>query len=299
MKHFKVFEQHQDYIDYIDSSNPKPILPNMSYCKNIDDVHFNTYIEYFTPKQLLEYSYNYYQFLKSNNLVNNIRKQTILYKTFIRNIITNNYNYTINDIRTNKQLIDIDISIDFQGSMKFLFDSYEGTCVFSIYTLNEEYNNNFICKIWDIEPTSGDFPFELWDNIAQQIKEHVILLIDKSVIFLNFQDLNYYLNMLEHWNIIYKNNNGEYTDINPTQFTFEFTDHITGNPENISMTLFHSVDEEINDRVDEAVIKQRRYPLKTLIEDFSTFSALDDIKIPIEWFQAEFIKYPERFFNID
>ena len=65
------------------------------------------------------------------------------------------------------------------------------------------------------------------------------------------------------------------------------------------MTLFHSVDEEINDRVDEAVIKQRRYPLKTLIEDFSTFSTLDDIKIPIEWFQAEFIKYPERFFNID
>ena len=39
MKHFKVFDEHADYQSYIDSS--VKILPNLSFCKNIEDSHLN------------------------------------------------------------------------------------------------------------------------------------------------------------------------------------------------------------------------------------------------------------------
>lgn len=38
-KYIKYFQNHNDYETYIDSSTR--ILPNLSYCKNLDDIHFN------------------------------------------------------------------------------------------------------------------------------------------------------------------------------------------------------------------------------------------------------------------
>lgn len=42
MKFIKVFEEHSQYVDYIGSSNPKPILPNLSYCRHEDCAHLNS-----------------------------------------------------------------------------------------------------------------------------------------------------------------------------------------------------------------------------------------------------------------
>jgi hypothetical protein len=56
MKHFKQFEYHTEYESYIESENK--LLPNMSYCEDADDIHFNTTIFYFTPKELVEFICN-------------------------------------------------------------------------------------------------------------------------------------------------------------------------------------------------------------------------------------------------
>lgn len=45
MKFIKVFDEHSQYVDYIDSSNPKPILPNLSYCRHEDCAHLNQFVE--------------------------------------------------------------------------------------------------------------------------------------------------------------------------------------------------------------------------------------------------------------
>ena len=39
MKYIKLFETHADYNNYISSEDK--VLPNLCFCKDMDDVHFN------------------------------------------------------------------------------------------------------------------------------------------------------------------------------------------------------------------------------------------------------------------
>ena len=55
MKYIKTFEQHDDYVDYTESQDY--ITPNLSYCIEENEVHFNKYVrnyskEYFTIEAL-------------------------------------------------------------------------------------------------------------------------------------------------------------------------------------------------------------------------------------------------------
>ena len=43
MKHIKLFNQHSDYETYINNSNK--VLPNISYCKDQNDIHYNPWID--------------------------------------------------------------------------------------------------------------------------------------------------------------------------------------------------------------------------------------------------------------
>ena len=43
MKHIKLFNEHSDYETYMNGSDK--VLPNVSYCENENEVHYNPYIE--------------------------------------------------------------------------------------------------------------------------------------------------------------------------------------------------------------------------------------------------------------
>ena len=53
MKHFKFFKLHSEYETYINSEYK--LLPNLSYCEDVDDVHFNPWV---APSRVLTAVYN-------------------------------------------------------------------------------------------------------------------------------------------------------------------------------------------------------------------------------------------------
>lgn len=53
MKYLKVFEKHEDYEDYVDSQDY--LAPNVSYCVDKNEVHYNPYIK---PETRIITTYN-------------------------------------------------------------------------------------------------------------------------------------------------------------------------------------------------------------------------------------------------
>ena len=83
MKYIKLFKQHSEYETYINSSDKK--LPNLSYCEDVNDVHFNplTWADTYFTISLLEtstisFSYNdvNYGVFSGNDLQYSIDKGT-------------------------------------------------------------------------------------------------------------------------------------------------------------------------------------------------------------------------------
>ena len=99
MEHIKVFNEHNDYLNYINSSTS--VLPNLSYCIDAEDCHLT---EYDDPRLIIIYN------------VTNISNPTTLINLY-NNDITDYFNSI--EIDGNNILLSDIIKIDVAGTYQF------------------------------------------------------------------------------------------------------------------------------------------------------------------------------------
>ena len=300
MKHFKQFEYHTGYESYIESENK--LLPNMSYCEDADDIHFNTTIFYFTPKELVEFicnllimifnKYDYNQ-IHEQNFYNKIKNIYNIFGIRFRNINSIkccDFAIFSNDKTENQNILfDFDLNAEITGYLSGNYKGEELSYQLSMTTdLLDEWNDNYIFKGYSNLMQTGP-GYEFTDEELEYFKTHICFMFPKTITCLNTQE------ELAQVSLVFIDNNGNYT-LTPPENSQMLINNININPESISMSLFSSINTEINTRVNAAITNIRNCPFSIINTDFNEFDALNDIKIPITFKQYNFIKNPMNYF---
>lgn len=297
MGFLKLFQSHSDYNTYITVQNM--VLPNVSYCENENEVHFNPSIVYVTSKEILTYIFNLQKGIQrkynynindeqEEELVNNFANIHTTFGISIRNFI----GICVCDViiyKGMKELFSFDVSISFDcgvgGTYKGQNLSYDLTMSPSML---DEWNDNYVLRGNAIfEQTAGDYSFN--DEELEYLKTQVCLVFPKTVTCLTSQE------ELAQISIGFVDDDGNYTLTQPEGSQMLFGNFMT-NPESISMRLFDSQNDEINDRVNNIIYAQRQCQFSYIKGDFSEFDALNDIKIPLTPDQYIFLKQPMIYF---
>lgn len=220
IKRFKTYDKYQEYIN-----DENRILPNLSYCEENNDVHYNPSPFYLTPKEILTFIFNMQKDIQRKYNYNLTWEQEVeltknLYnieKTFairIRNlegicqcIVTIYKNVTVNDgsVDYEDELLDLDIHINFYASVSGTYKggnlSYDFRMIPSIL---DEWNDNYVLRGNAYLEQTGDgyeFNSEEWEYF----NTHLCLIFPKTVTGLTSQE------ELAQISIGFVDDNGNYT----------------------------------------------------------------------------------------
>lgn len=304
MKYLKLFDNHAEYEGFV--SGETMVRPNVSHCVQENDIHYNTKPYTLTPKQLAEYTHS---FLMSTNEKFFMHRQEHMEEEGYGNICERKMGHQISNLRTEKNLqyrniqlgiytgdliyanneqeiFNFGIAQDLRlTNLRFDYNDMfvEGKCL--LYKTNEIYNGNDVFYISYYEVIGGDDDGTVEDLVYQNDN----LLYGDNIVLLSPH------NAYSNFTIAYPDGNGGYTTTKPA--TFELTPSIENemfyaNPDWIFLILFHSQDQEINTRVDNAIATLRSDFRNWLNGDFSALSVLDDIKMEVPKDIYKIIKNP-------
>lgn len=290
-QNLKLFDTHTQYDTYINGQNK--ILPNVSHCKDNGDIHYNPAIHYLNSKELLEIIRNSQLAIQEKYNYNITRDDERKYVNKLSNIY-NKYLLRIRNIQGIStidvtifqpyvgEVFKVDINIPFcsgvSGTYKGEGLSYDLVMCPAIL---DEWNDNYVLRgNAKFEQTGPGYDFN--DEELEYLKTHVCLVFPKTINISNYEEL-------AQISVCFVDDNGNYTFTQPEGSQMSFGNFST-NFESISMTLFKCKNDEINDRVNSAVIAQRQSIVSILKGDFSVLEALDDIKIPLTSKQYHYIK---------
>lgn len=295
-------------------SNGTIIRPNVSYCEDTLEVHYNPNIYVLTPKQIVESAYSfirsfYEKFLIHKQEHESSEEEKIMYLNNVETAVgrkfqilknTKNLRYLGVDLQgqsittiytTDNEVFDLRIQGSFHlDTIRFTNGAEYIEVYVSLYKTDEIYNGNDVFHITYLYITGGDCSdpdqmVAVAENIAYY-GENMVLLSPH----------NTYANVT----IAYPTGNGEYTTTKPASITLTPTiidDTLYLDPEWISLTLFDYQNQEINTRVDAAITAAKAAFYNCLDGDFSTLSTLDDIKIEVPKDVFKIIKNPWTYLN--
>lgn len=313
-KYIKLFNNHNDYETFKESQNFK--LPNVSHCINENDVHYNPKLFTLTPKQLVEYMHSF-----KNSLIEKflMYRQEHMEVYAYANQCETKLSYYVNKLGEEKKLRYTNVGVDaYPINITYPFDSDYNNEMFEVYVAatlyldtirfdydnkylettsflyktNETYNGNDVFYITNLDIEDGED-----DGTVENLIQNSHILYGDNMVLLCPHDT--YAN----FRIAYPDGNGGYTTTKPASFVLTPSivneTLVTGGDEWISMVLFHLQDQEINTRVDNAIMTLRSDFKNWFNGDFSALSVLDDIKIEIPKDVYEIIKNPWTYLDED
>lgn len=307
MDYLKLFEQHSQYETYINGQDA--VLPNVSYCIDNDEVHYNAKPCTLTPKQLVEYVHSFMMSKDEKFLIHkqehtdinayvysNICESKLAIAFYNLNLEKNlqygniqmggsntaNVEYTQNNSRIFH--LSVDHALQY-STLRFDYDNMfvEGDVV--LYKTSETYNGNDVFYIALYQQTYDDDDGTVGDLIDNSNN----ILYGDNMVLLCPHDT--YAN----FTIAYPDGNGGYTTTKPASFVVTpsiVNEMLYTNPDWISLYLFNRQDQEINTRVDNAITTLKSDFRDWLNGDFSALSVLDDIKMEFPRDVYEIIKNP-------
>ena len=317
MEYLKLFENHTEYEAFIQTD--KFVKPNVSHCIAENEIHYNAKPYTLTPKQLVEYTHSflmttYEKFfmhrqeqtdpevkMEYSNLceqkMSRACSQLSLEKMLsYRNLVIDGANCVTLRYRPNDTVIfDLDILSFLQiTKMRFDYNNMYIETEPNLYKTNEIYNGNdvFYISTWYVTGGNDDGTIE---DLTYNDSNNTITYGDNMVLLSPH-------NTFANFTIAYPDGNGGYTTTKPA--TFELSPSIVDetlvhNNEWISLNLFHSQDQEINTRLENAITALRSDFRNWFNGDFSDLSVLDDIKLEVPKDIYEIIKNPWTYLDED
>ena len=292
-KYIKLFGTHPEYSTYINSD--EALLPNVSLCNNVNEVHYNPVKYYITPKMLVEFIHSfikstYEKFFEHMKEHMDIDKES--YATMCENKISKSFqklnqdtykeyggmlryrNITIGpetcDLTFSAflfgEIFNLNLNMYVEGpTLKFSFNNKDVNCTTFLYKTDKTYNGNDIFYINYVEISDEE---EIEDEII-----NLALYGDKMVLLCPHDTY-------ADFTIAYTNGNGGYTTTKPSSITITpsiVENSFSINPEWISLTIMHNYSESVTERVDEAISTLRDNWRSWFNGDFSELSVLDDV----------------------
>lgn len=305
MDYLKLFQTHEEYEAFV--SGGTMVKPNVSHCVSENEIHYNAKPYILTPKQLVEYVHSFVVSKDEKSLQHrkeHMDIQTEIYLNICESKLAaafNNLNLEknlrygnvqicfntaiVNYTQNNSEIFRIDIINDLQYStLRLDYDNMFVEEDITLYKTSETYNGNDVFYISYYEAIDGDDDGTIGDLIVN----NTILYGDNIVLLCPH-------NTYANFTIAYPDGNGGYTTTKPASFvvTPSIVNEAQGiNPTWITLNLFHRQDQEINTRVDNAIIALRSDFRNWFNGDFSALSVLDDIKMEFPRDVYEIIKNP-------
>ncbi|MBR4589725.1 MAG: leucine-rich repeat domain-containing protein [Bacteroidaceae bacterium] len=263
-----------------------------------------------TARQVLEKAYTIQKYLASNFDYDSMGSYLIFINRYygirIRNISTGTINLnmivpTIGDDNS-IETIDIDIKNSLVSSMIFndndgYWSGFDYMCGGNIYDI---WNDYYVFPIERAEATGGNSPKT--EELKEKLRNGYVLMIKKRLIDTVSDNGNSILfddNSRENGDVMigFSNGNNNYTTTLPDGNVAEIGG-FPYNPEGISLTIFGRSMHYINDRTDKATNDMRKSFSKLMKGDFSGFSILDDIKIPVSAGQYDILNNLNRYMTL-
>lgn len=268
-----------------------------------------------TARQVLEKTYTIQKYLASNfdweSMSSYLMFINDYYGIRIRNIGNGTIDLTMrvptigigddNSIET----IRIDIVNSLISSMSFIDnDGYkygvDFECGVNIYNI---WNDYYVFPIEYAEATWSDNPdYEKFHELREKLCNEYVLMIKKRLIDTvsdNGDSIIFDDNSRENGDVMigFSNGNNNYTTTLPDG-NVSVIGSFPHNPEAISLSIFHRNMYDINDRIDKATNDMRSSFSKLMKGDFSCFSILDDIKIPVSAGQYDILNNLNRYMTL-